>query len=683
MLKGRLNNALSLFSNQPIFWVDPALSKTNEISENADENYDDKVDVSQVIDSEKSFIIKSPPQFGLTCLARYIIKKAWDADKTFVYVDAKKIRRDAVKKYVNKELRNLNIEGYEIDGVVLDSWYSSDKGAKKLVQNLCHEFKEVPVLIMQTIDDCDFSKEDGAGKVNRDFETLHLLALPRHQIRKVVSKYNNEIRIGDEDVVLKKMTKDFDVLNIHRTPLNCLTLLKASEGNFDESPVNRARLIEMVLFVLFDLGEIPTYKAKPDLKDCEYVLGHFCQKLIVSGGREFSREDFLADSNTFCKEKLIELENSLVFDVLFANNIIVKIGPLFCFRSSYWIHYFSAKRMYVDVGFKEYILADKMYVSYPEIIEFYTGIDRNRSDLLHVLARDIKNIRSIVNEKVGLPEELDPLRMLEWKPTEESIQKMKEEIEEDVINSNLPDSLKDKYADSNYNQLKPYDQGINHIFQDYSLAVLMQSIRACSRALRNSDYVDPDIKRVVLKEITESWKQVAQVLFALTPMLAEKGRASFDGHGFYLADDFGSSFEERIGRILQVIPANILGYFKDDLYSNKIGPLLFDGINSERSDLVKHQLVRLLILERPNNWRGEVEKYIAEIPKDSFYLHGTVLTLKETYKFDFVSDAELSEISYLLKKGIAKHELGLANPGMASIKKISNKVLPKREVYDE
>lgn len=683
ILNGRLNDALSLFSNQPIVWVDPVISKTNGISENADENYDKKVNINQIIDEKKSLIIKSPPQFGLTCLAHHIIKKAWEDGKTFVYLDAKKIRRDAVKKFVDKELSKLNIEGRKIDGIVLDTWCSSDTGAKKLISNLCHEYKEVPILIMQTIDDCDFTREDSSEKVGREFQTLHLLALPRHQIRKVICNYNNEVRIGDEDIVLKKMTKDFDVLNIHRTPLNCLTLLKASEGNFDESPVNRTRLIEMVLFVLFDIGEIPTYKSKPDIKDCEYVLGHFCQKLIISGNYEFSREIFLTNSNKFCEDKLIELENSLVFDILFSNNIIVKRGSLFCFKSSYWIHYFSAKRMYVDVDFKEYMLSEKRYVSFPEIIEFYTGIDRNRSDLLNVLSRDIKNTRSIVNEKVGLPEDLDPLRLLEWKPTEESIQKMQEEIEEDVIKSNLPDLIKDKYADNHYNQLKPYNQGINHIFHDYSLVVLMQSIRACSRALRNSDYVDPDLKRSVLKEITNSWKKVAQVLFALTPALAEKGRADFDGQGFYLADDFGSTFEERIVRILQAIPGNILGYFRDDLYSNKIGPLLFDGINSEDSDLVKHQLSVLLILERPKNWRHEIERYIKNIPKDSFYLQRTVMTLRGVYKFDYASDTELQEIIYLLKMGIAKHELGLAKPDMKSIKRISNKVLPKREIIEE
>jgi len=83
-------------------------------------------------------------------------------------------------------------------------------------------------------------------------------------------------------------------------------------------------------------------------------------------------------------------------------------------------------------------------------------------------------------------------------------------INQDVFNSKLPDSLKDKYADEGYNQLRPYDQSIQNILQEYSLTVLIQKIKASSRALRNSDYVDPNIKRSLLKEITRGWKQISK-----------------------------------------------------------------------------------------------------------------------------------------------------------------------------
>ena len=679
LLNNRLRDSLCLFSNQPTIWIDPVLSETNNISQNADENFDSKIDLKTIIEKPESIIIKSPPQFGLTCLANYLVYEAWRNDSLWVYLDARTAKRDAIKKSVEKALRDLNLVGKEINCIVLDSWNSTESGAKKLLRNLCHEYKDIPIIVMQTIDDTTFKNEDPNVRINRSFSSLHLLALPRNQIRKVVCNYNDEKNIGDENVILDKVIKDLDVLNIHRTPLNCITLLKVSENNFDESPVNRTKMIEMVLFVLFNLDELPTYKVKPDLKDCEYVLGRFCENLIKTRNYRFSRECFLSDLDSFCKEKLLNLEVSVVFDTLYAKHIIMKIESDFVFRASYWIYYFAAKRMYSDKSFRDYILNEQSYISFPEIIEFYTGIDRERADILEMLTEDLALTCSTVEEKTGLPNDINPLSVAQWKPTEESISQMQDVINEDVLNSKLPDFLKDQYADRSYNQLRPYDQSIQNILQQYSLTILMQKIKASSRALRNSDYVNPDIKRALLKEITRGWKQISKILFALAPILASRGQAAYEGQNFILDGNFGDTVEKRISEIFQANPANVVNMFKHDLFSNKIGPLIFDGIKSETNDLIKHQLILLLISERPLGWKKFIEDYIADAPKNSYYLYNTVVSLTNRYKYAFATDAELSEIRYLLKMGFAKHEFGGGKPKLDELKKISNKVIPKRE----
>jgi hypothetical protein len=680
ILKNRFRDSLRLFSNQPVIWIDPVLSKSNDISQNADENYNLRVELKSIIEKPESIIIKSPPQFGLTSLANYFINEAWSNNSLWVYLDARTAKRDTIKKSVEKELRNLNLEGKKIDCLVLDSWNSTENGAKKLLRNLCHEYKDTPIIVMQTIDDISFRSEEPNEVINRNFNVLHLLALPRNQIRKFVCNYNDEKNIGDENIILDKVLKDLDVLNIHRTPFNCMTLLKVSENHFDESPVNRTKMIEMILFVLFNLDDLPTYKIKPDLKDCEYVLGRFCERLVRTKNYRFSRESFLYDLDSFCKEKLLNLEVSVVFDTLYVNNIIMRMESDFVFRSSYWIYYFAAKRMYSDKDFRDYILVEQSYISFPEIIEFYTGIDRSRDDILEILTKDLETACNTVEYKTGLPNDLNPLSIAQWMPTEESISHMQDLINQDVLNSKLPDSLKDKYADISYNQLRPYDQSIQSIMQEYSLTILIQKIKASSRALRNSDYVEPNIKRTLLKEIIRGWKQVSKIIFALTPLLAANGQAAFEGQNFILDGDFGDTIEKRISAIFQANPVNLVNKFKHDLFSHKIGPLIFDAINSETDDLNKHHLILLLISEMPLEWRKYVEDYIAILPKNSFYLYDTVLFLSNMYRYAFASETELTQIRHLLKMGFAKHEFGGGKPKLGELKKISNKVIPKREI---
>ncbi|TGE15916.1 hypothetical protein [Hymenobacter elongatus] len=190
---------------------------------------------------------------------------------------------------------------------------------------------------------------------------------------------------------------------------------------------------------------------------------------------------------------------------------------------------------------------------------------------------------------------MNPLRLAQWKPTEEHVLKMHNDISDDVLNSRLPESLKDQYADKSYNQVKPYDQSIQSIFEEYALHNLMQKISASSRALRNSDYVDPEIKKKLLKEIIRGWEQLSKVLLALAPILASKGQAAFEGCGFELSGDFGNTFEERMNSIIQVNPTNVVGYFKDDLFSNKMGPLLYAHFSLETDAIKKHQLALLFV----------------------------------------------------------------------------------------
>ena len=656
------------------------ISKTNNLSRNASVNSENSINAHEIINNKKSYFIKSPPQFGLTSLANYLIKEAWELNEYWAYVDARSAHAKNISKLVKKDALSLGLEERKVDCVVLDSWKSTEAGSKKLLKALSSEFKDIPIIVMQTIDDSKFSEEDKDQRLNREFDVLHLLALPRNQVRKFVNIYNNEKNIGDDNVVLNKVLGDIDALNIHRTPSNCLTLLKVSEKQFDESPVNRTKMIEMVLFALFDLGEYPTYKSKPDVKDCEYVLGRFCERLILESDFSFSREGFIADLKLFCEDKLLQLEIDLVFDILYTNNIIIKSESGFSFRSTYWVFYFAAQRMYANEDFCKKILHEKMYISFPEIIEFYTGIDRNRSEAIEVLIKDLSDTARITQEKTGLPDSFNPLENVNWNILPEELDSLKSEISDEIQDSKLPEELKDRHADSTYDQMKPYDQSVQTVLEEYSFSVLIQKIRAASRALRNSDYVDPDLKRKLLEEITLGWRQVSKILFALGPILAEKGRVEYDGQGFILSGDFGEDKDERLTRIFLANPFNVIGMFKDDLYSEKIGPLLYDAIQNESDNMIKHLLSLFLISERPNRWNKHIENYISKISKNSFYLLDTVNYLRGRYRYDFASDHDLSSMKALLKMGYAKHEFGGTLIKPSQLSQISNKVIPERDV---
>ncbi len=686
LFTNRLEEALESFSSQPKVWVNPIIAEGPEVSKDADSVV--KVGIPEIVSSKKSLVIKAPPQFGLTCLGYFLVREAWrlDTPLLWLFLDAKDLRPNQaiIDKAVKSELKLLGCEISDIKCVVLDSWISHEKDAPAILQEVCKYFSSVRIIVMQTIDNNPFIDKSVEFYIDREFDYLYLWSLPRNYIRKVVSGYIDSKYIGDEDTVTAKVIKDLDVLNLHRTPYNCLTLLKVSEVDFDESPVNRCEMIKRVLFLLFNIDDIPTYKIRPDLKDSEYVLGYFCERMIRQDKYYFTRDYFLSELKACCDERIIDLEVQVVFDVLHINHIIIRRGDLFCFRFAYWVYYFAAQRMHHNSEFAEYIFENQRYANYPEIIEFYTGIDRRRDDALNIMVKDLRDSCNKVQEKCGLPDGLNPYKFAKWRPSAATLDHMKNEMADGVKSSNLPASIKDDYADRLYDRTKPYDQDIRNILAEHSLVYMVQTMIASARALRNSDYVNPDLKRELLHEIMRCWEQVSKVLITLLPLLIKHGAASFGGYGFYLRGNFGEKPEDRLQNILRVMPRNIVNWYEEDLFSQKMGPLLFDRLSNETNDLTRHEIILMLISQRPREWKNKVVQYITSIKKDSFYLYDLYENLRNQYRYSFAKHQELTDMKYLIKMAIAKHETGSTMPsiGLISQKKF-NSCIPDRAADED
>lgn len=683
-LTNELDIALKSFSAQPRVWVDPILSRKPEIAKDA--KSEPPTAAIELLSSAESLFIRALPQYGLTCLAKYLAKEAWQKDKRefWLYLDAKVLKPNpaSINAETDQVLAALNLCRDDIYCVVLDSWSATQKDGLKLFKRVSEVFPDKRIVCMQHTEGGVLESMPDLG-VLRTFDVYYLWALPREDIRKIVAKYNEARQVGDDDAVTKRLVSDLEVLNLHRTPLNCLTLLKVSELDFEESPVNRSEMIKRILFLLFNTDNIPTYKSKPDLKDCEHVLGYFCEQLVREGNYFFSRDRFLVDVQRFCREALIDLDTHVVFDVLYENSILLRHGGTFYFRFSYWIFYFVAQRMYHNEAFAAYILSDMRYAQYPEIIEFYTGSDRKRDDALKVIISDLRACLGSVKINCGLPEELNPFKYATWEASPQAQEKMQEVITNGVRDSNLPAEIKDRFADRTYDPSRPYNQTIASILNEHSVLCLMQLTKAAARALRNSDYAAPETKRELLGEILACWEEMSKIVLITAPMLAEHGVATYDRANFVLVGDFGAELIERVSRICCSIPYNVVSWHQDDLYSQKMGPLLFDQIDSCcLSDISRHELMLLLIHQRPKNWSKYVQNYIANVPRNSFYLFDVYDSLRSQYKYGFASPQTLREIERMIKMASVKHLTGEKNPGQKSISKarFSTSPVPERSV---
>jgi hypothetical protein len=679
-LEEDLNESLKTYNEKSPIWIDPIISSKREIPTNPTKNGENRVDLQSIIEKPNNIIIKAPSEFGLTSLAHYLKLNAWKAGKTFVYIDSKKTKKHKIVKDFLYEAQNYYFKSIQnIDCLILDSVCFEEQGIMQMIKNICDEYKNIPIILLNTLDDNFFLKtdEDDKVEIRREFTSLYLLPLPQTEVRKVVTTYaKSKSFIEDSETTLNKVTKDLETLNMHRTVKNCISILRASSKMVDDySPINRTKLLETILNGVFQDYELPTYHdEKPDVKDCSFVLGYLCELLVIRKDFEFSEKYFNEELTKFCNENYITLDLNYLLNALKANSIIgITSSNSNYFKNSYWVFYFIAQRMNMNQKFRETIFLEKKYIDYPEIIEFYTGIDRNKEDALIILSKDLEETLQIVRSKVNIPNDINPYKAIKWNPDIPTLEKEEAKIGNNVISSGLPDEVKDKYQDKNYDQIRPYNQVINSVMRDYSFLVLMRQISATSRALRNSDFVaDVNLKKELLSKITQGWNEINKLLIVIAPLLADKGNVAFEGARFDLDEDDFNIFDpiQKRMAVLSSVPTNVVKFFKDDIYSVKIGPLLIDKALKESNSLIKHELMILIIAERPKKWREVIDNYIVSLDRNSFFLADSLAVLN--FNMDYIATEldDVRKLQMLAKKCRAKHILNNNNPDIGLINRL-------------
>lgn len=521
ILQAEFDVAIICYESMKRLWVDRDLANMPETHSDREDLL--KISQNDLVKEFRSCRIRAPKEFGLTCLGHFLALEHYRQNtegKVLIMLNVTTIpnHRQGVIACVAARCKELNIGQSFIAGFIIDNWYSN-KETRKIFRELKSEYIDIPIMILESIDDCLQIGNAIDIEDNEVVEVLYLWSLTRSRIRELVTVYlKDEVSLND-DLVTKKIIEDIDALNIHRTPLNCLLMLSLIEKAFDDSPVNRTELIGRVLHLLFyQFDQIPKYSTRPDLIDCQYALGFFCEWLIRTNKTAFLKKDFCTKVQEYCESQSDYLDDHVLFAFLATEHIFVKKGFEFEFRFNYWLYFFAAHRMHHSPDFAEFIMADRRYSAFPEIIEFYAGIDRRRIDAVIRLTEDLKIMNADFLKRTGIPKDFNPLKHALWTPKDDSLEKLKQEVDSSIYKSALPTAVKDAIADQSYDQAKPYNQAIATFINESSLIQMVQAMKGAARALRNSNHVQPQAKIRLLEEVISCWIRVCQIVVILSPI---------------------------------------------------------------------------------------------------------------------------------------------------------------------
>ena len=678
ILNNNLERCLKCYASLPAVWVLPNVADRSEFSS------DEKSTIIETADAvRKPFrdcIIVAPRQFGLSSLGHYLSLAEWreHPGKYVMYIDSKQIQNHetAIERYVQTELEEIGLSGKNLAAIILDV---EDSLKARMVNNIKKLYKNIPLVILVGRQDNEIGLEHEDTKFNTDFETIFLWSLERNQMREIVQKFVDSGYDLQEEAALDRLVEDLANLNVHRTPLNCLTLLAVYASGIDYSPVNRTDMFERFLFLIFfAYKKLPDYSSVPDMKDALAVIGAFCEKIIRERRNLFAKSDFVLSSTKFCESMSINVDCSQLFEIMYRENIIVGAGESFYFRYVHWVYFFGAHRMHHSSEFCSFVLNDAYYMNFPEIIEFYSGVDRRRKELLEILTQDLQKVNEEFEVRTGIEEHFDPYSVARWALKGSAVGELRNHLREEANRSSMPVDLKDKIADSSYDKSAPYDQSIRTFVRDSSLLECMQIVRAASRALRNSDYVEAEVKSDLLAEIMRGWVKELQVLVMLSPVIARQRFAIYDQIKFFL----GAGFEDFEGEelwhnLLGSIPSTVVSEFDKDIASQRLTPLFHSILKEGESGPAEFILTGVIIKCRPEKWEELVFEYIRGIPKNSFYLLKVYELLYHEYKYGFLDKKSREQVFEAISMAIAKHETGAKNPNKSLVKKVKMQIRDK------
>ena len=679
ILQAKLNESLFLFNYQ-MPWCHRILSKTVSSSISKNEG---TLDYIGIINSKNDYQIVAPQQFGLTSFARHLILKAFEIKgQQWAYIDMSTgCNHSNVESKMRLSSQEVGFDYKKLDGLVLDNWNGLLKDRVKIIEKIKSVSDGVKIVLMSNMADAEVLAGIDTEESHNGFQLYYLRELSRHAARTLVESFNKDYQIADTDFLLDRLLIDIDALNEHRTPLNCIQLLMAYRNNFETHPVNRSRVLELVLDMIFKNSDTLYYNDALDEKDCCNIMGVIAYELFQKENDYFTWEEF---KQLVMKELPMKYTVEQIKDLLtiLENNQILENTPYgYKFHFAYWVYYFVAYRMYASESCFEYMMVSKQHYFNEDIVEFYTAINDKSDRLVGIIVDSLNTLVRNVNANVGRPF-WNPFDSIKWNQSEASKGKTTEQIEAEITSSRLPDDIKDSIKDMNHDSIKPYNQPIQRVFDEYEVKKLMTLAKSASRALRNCRLVDPNLLLSLRDAIYASWVEIFKVLILITPALAKTGYGGFGGANFKLEGNFSEEFKECVIQIICAIPLNIIGWYKDDFFSEKRAAMYEDAMKNATNPVIRHLNARLICQCRPKNWRNMLSNYIANLGRNTYYLGDIDSALRHCYRIESMSDEDLRTTRGLILTCYTKHNKGgNSMPSwQSSLKNADAAGLPKRMV---
>lgn len=218
------------------------------------------------------------------------------------------------------------------------------------------------------------------------FEWFYIEHLKSSHVKELMMKWSPEDELFDRNSKLEKMVTKFSSYSLPCTAMSVSLYLWSTESAGRE-PINQAVLLDIYIEIILEkLNKENVYRNTFDYENKTMLLARIAKEMSEQERYEVDYSDYLKCIETYLKDVgFTSFQADRLGNYFIAQKVFVRTGNIVKFAHSCFYHFFIAKRMLNDEGFKKHVLESEFYYKYHRAIDYYTGLRRNDEDTLQLI----------------------------------------------------------------------------------------------------------------------------------------------------------------------------------------------------------------------------------------------------------------------------------------------------------
>lgn len=368
------------------------------------------LDFNNIVNFDKSLIFLGPKEIGKTTVLYKLYQSYYESslkDKIIpAYIDILNLKKESIKKNLgyflglsNNKLEHA-LSNYNIvlllDNLKIDSTILSKKRINEIT-DLLSKYNKLKIHITST----SYGEQSQPLKVygselSKYFEIVNIRYFGSKEIKNLMKNWLGENCPNENS--LDDLVKSFHDLSIPSTPLSVSLFLWIYEKQRNFRPVNTAKLVQNFVEKLFEKhSKDDIYSDGFDYTNKENILSIVSYKMLHEDDKNYRLEKAVLEktiNDSISRKKMTvpqvsgykEFTGWLIsyFEEkgIFLSEIENET-KYYHFKLKCFLDYFLSRYMELNPSFKEEVLNENNYVCYEEEIDYYTGLNRHKSDVLN------------------------------------------------------------------------------------------------------------------------------------------------------------------------------------------------------------------------------------------------------------------------------------------------------------